>query len=43
MPQPIALSSGTLGLARDYHKKNWLSYLGLVIQPRLATGSSARG
>ena len=43
MPQPITLGSGTLGLARGYHKKNWLSYLGLEIQPRLATGSSSRG
>jgi len=45
MPQPIALGSGTLGLARGYHQKqkNWLSYLGLAIQPCLATSSSARG
>jgi len=43
MLQPIALGSGMLGLARGYHQKNWLSYLGLAIQPRLATGSSARG
>ena len=43
MPQPIALGSGMLSLARGYHKKKWLSYLGLAIQPRLDTGSSARG
>jgi len=43
MPQPIALGLGKLGLAHGYHQKNWLSYFGLAIQPRLATGSSARG
>jgi len=43
MPQPIALGSGMLNLAHDYHKNKWLSYLGLAIQPRLAIGSSARG
>jgi len=43
MPQPIALGSGMLDLARGYHKKKWLSYPGLAIQLRLATGSSARG
>jgi len=31
MPQPIALSSGKLGLAHGYQQKNLLSYLGLSI------------
>jgi len=43
MPQPIVLGSGMLGLVCGYHKKKWLSYLGLAIQPRLAIGSSTRG
>jgi len=43
MPQPIALGPGKLGLARGHQQKIDLSYLGLVIQPRLATGSSGRG
>jgi len=43
MPQQIALGPGKLGLARGYHQKVQLSYLGLAIQPCLATGSSARG
>jgi len=42
MPQQIALGPSKLSLARDYQQKNCLSYLGLAIQPHLATGSSAR-
>ena len=44
MSQPIALGPGKLDLECGHQQEKIdLSYLGLVIQPRLATGSSTRG